>query len=62
MIEIIEVDCYFVVLNFNCILLKWEFCLMFIFHVIYKMYCSSILKFCTQYNQCEHNGFVSVWV
>ena len=33
---------------------------MFIFHVIYKMYCSSILKFCTQYNQCEHNGSVSV--
>jgi hypothetical protein len=35
-IEIIDVEYYFVVLNFNCILFE----IFNIFHVIYKMYCS----------------------
>ena len=35
-IEIIDVECYFVVLNFNCILFE----IFNIFYVIYKMYCS----------------------
>jgi hypothetical protein len=42
MIEFIEADYYFVVLNFNSIL------------------CIVVLKFCTQYNQCEHDGSVSI--
>jgi hypothetical protein len=41
MIEIIEVECYFVVLNFSRLVLMRILSDIFnIFHVIYKMYCS----------------------
>jgi hypothetical protein len=57
MIEIIEVD-YFVVLNFNGIINE-----NFVWYLYFMLFakCTVILKFCTQYHQCEHDGSVSVW-
>ena len=53
-IEIIEIECYFVPLNFNSINDN------FVFLIYFMSFTQStvVLKFCTQYNQCKHNGFV----
>ena len=48
MVEIIEVDCYFVVSNFNSI--NENFVLYLYFMLFTK--CAVVLKFCTRYNQC----------
>ena len=58
MIEIIEVDCYFVVLNFNSIN---ENVVWYLYFMLFTK-CTVVLNFCTQYNQCEHNGSVSFWL
>ena len=47
MIKIIEVECYFVVLNFNSIM-RILFDILNIFHAIYSYKCTVVLKFCTQ--------------
>ena len=51
MIEIIEVECYFVVLNFNRLVLMR---ILFDFKIYFMLFteCDAVLKFCTQYNQC----------
>ena len=59
MIEIIDVECYFVVLNFNSINenFVWYFYKYISCYLVYLM----LFKFCTQYNQCEYNDSVSIW-